>query len=143
MNSFYAGDFKASLLYPFLDVQPPTPFKGNRMRNVKLNTLLTRSIHLAVTALFVLSLAPMAWSDDTAAPPATTEMPGEGVPPAPSADPGMGAPQEAAPPAAEEPPPPVHKKKKKAKKAAKSKKHSKKKSSSGKKKKKKKKHHNY
>ncbi len=108
------------------------------MAYVKLNSTLSRTIHLAVTALFVLSFAPKAWSDETAGAPPAADMSNEGVPPAPSADPGMGAgSQEAAP--AEKP----VKKKKKSKHATKKTKHSKKKSSGGKKKKKKKKHNNY
>ena len=85
------------------------------MKNVKLSRSLSRSVHLAVTAIFLLSFAPSAWSEETtpgAAPPATTEMSNEGVPPAPAADPGMGAgsPEEA-PPAEK----PAKKKKKKKK----------------------------
>jgi outer membrane biosynthesis protein TonB len=132
-----------------------TAFKGNRMKNVKL--FLIRSITLAVTAIFLLSYAPKAWSDETGAPDAGAPpaagggMSNEGVPPAPgggAAEPGMGGaevPREAPP--AEEPPPAPKKKKKSSKKSAKKKKSTskkkKKKSTSKKKKKKKKKPADY
>ena len=110
------------------------------MKNVKLARCLV--------ALLVLSLAPMAWSDETtpdpAAPPATSDVSNEGVPPAPVADPGMGSPEATAP--VEAPAEKPMKKKKKAAKAAKkkAKKEKKKKKHSGTKaKKKKKKHNNY
>jgi type IV secretory pathway TrbL component len=109
------------------------------MANVKFTTILSRSLHLAVTALFVLSFAPKAWSDETAGAPPAADMGSEGVPPAPAADPGMGAGSPAEAPAEA----PAPKKHKKAKHAAKKAKHAKKKSSGGKKKKKKKKHNNY
>lgn len=113
------------------------------MANVKLRSFWSRSIHVAVAALFIVSLAPSAWSDETAteaAPPATTEMPNE----APTADSGMmgaGSPEEAPPGETTSP-----KKTRKAKKAAKKKaKHAKKKShvKSKKKSKKKKKRSSY
>ena len=118
--------------------------KGNRMRILKSS----RSLTLALTALLVLSIAPQAWSDEMApdaAPPATSDISNEGVPPAPAADPGMGgmgmgagSPEEA--PSQAEEKPAVKKKAKKAKKAAKHKAKKKKKAA---KKKKKKNHNNY
>jgi hypothetical protein len=116
------------LLYAFLDVQPLA--KGNRMGNVKYKSLLTRSIHLAVIALFAVSLTPRAWSDETGEPADTTTL-----------DAGMGAGslEEEAPPAAK----PAHKRKAKHAKKKKMAKHKKKKHAkkSAKHKKKKKKKH--
>jgi hypothetical protein len=100
-----------------------------------------------LVVLLILSLSPMtAWSDETspdpAAPPATTDVSNEGVPPAPAADTNMGAgsPEEAPADVTAERP---AKKKRKAAKHAKKKagKHGKKKA--GKHAKKKKKKHHY
>lgn len=108
------------------------------MENGKPSSILTRSLNLAVIALFLAASAVPAYSDESApaAPPATSDLANEGVPPAPSVDPGM-APADEAPPAEHA----VKKRKKSGKHSAKKKsKHGKRKGAGHKKKKK---HANY